>query len=463
MDNGSGTTSNYKYAEAKPSVRDGMGIPTPFVTAPEALEEFARGRMIVVVDDEDRENEGDLTLAAEFVTPEAINFMAKHGRGLICLTLTEDRADHLHLGPMTQTNTSRFGTAFTESIEAREGVTTGISAHDRAHTIRVAIDPRSTAHDLARPGHVFPLRARKGGVLVRAGQTEASVDLARMAGLKAAGVICEIMKDDGTMARVPDLIEFCGRHGLKMLTIAELIRHRLQTERYIHRVAERILPTQFADFQMISFESEIDRGESHTALVLGDITSGEPVLVHVHSHCLAGDVLGTTSCDCRRLLDQSLRAIAQKGRGALVYLHKSGQCCHTAPAAANVGPNGDRGEATERMLRQVGLGGQILRDLGIQKIRLLTNTPTHVRALQGVNLDIVDCIPLSRLRNLNVRLEECQEAVRRRFRRESTSVSSSARPRNNGTQSAVIACLEGTPPWVYLCAKSSLQMTYVWT
>src|ERR1700728_3262458 len=238
-----------------------MDMKMPFVTVPEALEEFSRGRMIIVVDDEDRENEGDLTLAAEFVTPEAINFMAKHGRGLICLTLTEERANQLHLSPMTQANTSRFGTAFTESIEAREGVTTGISAHDRAHTIRVAIDTRSSAHDLAPPGHVFPLRARKGGVLVRAGQTEASVDLARMAGLTPAGVICEIMKDDGTMARVPDLIEFCSQHGLKMLTVAELIRYRLQHERYITRDAETEIATRYGSFRLIAYESQVNGGE----------------------------------------------------------------------------------------------------------------------------------------------------------------------------------------------------------
>jgi 3,4-dihydroxy 2-butanone 4-phosphate synthase/GTP cyclohydrolase II len=387
------------------SARDEMNMPTPFVTVPEALEEFALGRMIVVVDDEDRENEGDLTLAAEFVTPEAINFMAKHGRGLICLSLTEDRADHMHLSPMTQANTSRFGTAFTESIEAREGVTTGISAHDRAHTIRVAIDPSSTAHDLARPGHVFPLRARKGGVLVRAGQTEASVDMARMAGLTPAGVICEIMKDDGTMSRVPDLIEFCRRHGLKMLTVAELIRYRLQTERYIRRVAEEILPTQFADFRMIHFESEID-GEAHTALVLGDVTSGEPALVRVHSHCFQGDVFGSTLCDCRSLIDQSLRAIALEGCGALVYLRKLGQGCHSASQATGM----QQGEGAERTLRQIGLGSQILGDLGIQKIRLLTNTPTHVPALQGFNLDIVECVPLSLADKINVQISASTEA-----------------------------------------------------
>src|SRR6202166_5056815 len=269
-----------------------------FADVTEAVAEIKAGRMVVVVDDEDRENEGDLTLAAEFVTPEAINFMAKFGRGLICLTLTEERADYLRLGPMTQENTSRFGTAFTESIEAREGVTTGISAADRAHTIKVAIDPRSTAHDLARPGHVFPLRARKGGVLVRAGQTEASVDLARLSGLVSAGGFCEIMRDDGTMARVPDLIEFCSTHGLKMLTVAELIRYRMQHERHVHRVGEALIDTQYGEFRLIAYESEVDGGESHVALVRGDIESSEPVLVRMHSHCVMGDVFGSTACDC---------------------------------------------------------------------------------------------------------------------------------------------------------------------
>src|SRR5476651_815919 len=235
------------------TANDKTAISTDFCEVAEAVADIRAGRMIVVVDDEDRENEGDLTLAAEFCTPEAVNFMARYGRGLICLTLTEERADYLRLGPMTQDNTSRFGTAFTESIEAREGVTTGISAADRAHTMRVAIDPTSTAADLARPGHVFPLRARKGGVLVRAGQTEASVDLARMAGLIPAGIICEIMNDDGTMARVPDLVQFCNQHGLKMLTVAELIRFRLQNERYIFRVAESVIPTRFGDFRMIAY------------------------------------------------------------------------------------------------------------------------------------------------------------------------------------------------------------------
>src|ERR1700748_985596 len=263
-----------------------MQASSTFIDVPGTIGEIPPGRMIVGVDDEDRENEGDLTLAAEFVTPEAINFMARYGRGLICLTLTEERADYLRLGPMTQENTSRFGTAFTESVEAREGVTTGISAADRAHTIRVAIDPKSTAQDLARPGHVFPLRARKGGVLVRAGQTEASVDLARMAGLIPAGVICEIMNDDGSMARVPDLKLFCATHGLKMLTVADLIRYRMQHERYVHRVAESPVHTQYGDFTMIAYESEVNGGESHLALVRGKVgedSADIPTLVRVHS------------------------------------------------------------------------------------------------------------------------------------------------------------------------------------
>ena len=389
-----------------------------FASVPEAVAEIRAGRMVVVVDDEDRENEGDLTLAAEFVTPEAINFMARFGRGLICLTLTEERADYLRLPPMTSENTSRFGTAFTETIEAREGVTTGISAADRAHTIRVAIDSRSTAKDLARPGHVFPLRARKGGVLVRAGQTEASVDLARMAGLISAGVICEIMNEDGTMARVPDLIKFCAEHGLKMLTVASLIRYRLQHERYIHRVAETVLPTRYGDFRMIAYESEVDGAESHVALVYGnqidnqmgdegpEPIEAEPVLVRVHTHCLAGDVFGATLCDCRALVDNSLRMIAEAGQGALIYLHngargfgidRSGAAPYRLLLHRDANRNAKHGEASDdggqraqRILRQVGLGGQILSDLGISRIRLLTNTPTHVPALQGFGIEIVE-------------------------------------------------------------------------
>jgi 3,4-dihydroxy 2-butanone 4-phosphate synthase/GTP cyclohydrolase II len=386
-----------------------------FVDVPEAIAELQAGRMIVVVDDEDRENEGDLTLAAEFCTPEAINFMAKYGRGLICLTLTEERADALRLGPMTQDNTSRFGTAFTESIEAREGVTTGISAADRAHTIQVAIAPGSTPNDLARPGHVFPLRARKGGVLVRAGQTEASVDLARMAGLIPAGVICEVMNEDGTMARVPDLLEFCRAHGLKMLTVAELIRYRLQNERYVHRAAEAQLPTAFGEFRMIAYESEAGigeaygrGGESHVALVYGDLeraqAKGEPVLVRVHTHCLAGNLFGSSLCNCQAALEGSMRAIAEAGVGAIVYLHHTqrglGVDSSVHPPRLVFHRSGGRvsGERSEdghqRVLRQVGLGGQILSDLGIRRITLLSNHPTHVPALQGFGIEIVGQEPI---------------------------------------------------------------------
>jgi 3,4-dihydroxy 2-butanone 4-phosphate synthase/GTP cyclohydrolase II len=395
-------------------------MPNPtdgFVDIPTAIAEMKSGRMIVVIDDEDRENEGDLTLAAEFCTPEAINFMARYGRGLICLTLTEERADYMRLGPMTQDNTSRFGTAFTESIEAREGVTTGISAADRAHTIQVAISPNSSPNDLARPGHVFPLRARKGGVLVRAGQTEASVDLARMAGLIPAGVICEIMNEDGTMARVADLIAFCQTHQLKMVTVADLIRYRMSHERYVHRVAEGTLPTAHGDFRMIAYKSQagmsesdaVENGDSHLALVYGDLSSATtddtPVLVRVHTHCLAGNVFGSTACDCRATVEASLAAIAAAGRGALVYLHHTQRGFTvdrtTAPATLCI-HHTDRARSKEqklgapdqRILRQVGLGGQILSDLGIRKIRLLTNQPTHVPALQGFGIEIVERVPI---------------------------------------------------------------------
>jgi 3,4-dihydroxy 2-butanone 4-phosphate synthase/GTP cyclohydrolase II len=374
-----------------------------FATVEEAVADIRAGRMVIVVDDEDRENEGDLTIAAEFCTAEAVNFMAKFGRGLICLTLTEERADYLRLGPMTAENTSRFGTAFTESIEAREGVTTGISASDRAHTIAVAIDAGSTAHELARPGHVFPLRARKGGVLVRAGQTEASVDLARMAGLVAAGVICEIMNDDGTMARVPDLVKFCDLHGLKMLTVADLIRYRLQHERYIHRVAEGLIETAHGEFRMIAYESEVDGGESHVALVYGDVACADEVVpVRVHTHCFAGDIFGAATCDCRAVIDASLKMIAEAGCGALIYLHNGtkgfGLDKSISPARIALHRETRSRERSDdkshRTLRQVGLGGQILSDLGIHRIKLLTNTPTHVPALQGFGVEIVEQVPV---------------------------------------------------------------------
>ena len=308
-----------------------MSHQPPFTDVADAIEEIRAGRMIVVVDDEDRENEGDLTLAAEKVTPEAINFMAKHGRGLVCLAMTEERLAHLRIGPMTTENTSQYGTAFCEAIDARTGVTTGISAYDRARTIQVAVDPATQPGDLARPGHVFPLRARKGGVLVRAGQTEASVDLARLAGLVPAGIICEIMKDDGSMARVPDLIEFCREHGLKMLTVAELIRYRMAHERYVHRVGEALVDTRFGEFRLVAYASEVDGGESHVALTKGEMPSGDienndaPVLVRMHAHCLMGDVFGSTGCECHATLEGALRRIGREGRGALIYLHQTSQ------------------------------------------------------------------------------------------------------------------------------------------
>ncbi len=359
--------------------------------------------MIVVVDDEDRENEGDLTLAAEKVTPEAINFMAKYGRGLVCLAMTEERLDYLRLGPMSAENTSQYGTAFCEAIDAREGVTTGISAYDRARTIQVAIDPATKASDLARPGHVFPLRARKGGVLVRAGQTEASVDLARLAGMVPAGIICEIMKDDGTMARVPDLIEFCRQHEVKMLTVAELIRYRMAHERYVHRVGEALVDTQYGEFRLIAYESEVDGGESHVALIKGEMPRGgvedsdTPVLVRMHAHCLMGDVFGSTGCECHATLQGALRRIAQEGRGVLVYLHQTSQGFSKEKVGERTALTFHRGRKLPALLdnerqtqREIGIGAQILSDLNLRRIRLLTNRPKKVAALEGFGIEIVD-------------------------------------------------------------------------
>ncbi|MGA9973368.1 MAG: 3,4-dihydroxy-2-butanone-4-phosphate synthase [Candidatus Sulfotelmatobacter sp.] len=377
-----------------------------FADVPTAIEEIRAGRMIVVVDDEDRENEGDLTLAAEAVTPEAINFMAKYGRGLVCLTMTEERLAHLRLGPMSAENTSQYGTAFCEAIDARTGVTTGISAYDRARTIQVAIDPATQAADLARPGHVFPLRARNGGVLVRAGQTEASVDLARLAGLIPAGIICEIMKDDGTMARVPDLIEFCHQHNMKMLTVAELIRYRMAHERYVHRVGEALVDTRFGEFRLIAYESEVDGGESHVALIRGEIEnngdgSEAPVLVRMHAHCLMGDVFGATGCECHATLEGSLRRIAQEGRGALIYLHQTSKGFSIEKAGERSALSFHRGRKLPSLLdnerqtqREIGIGAQILSDLNLRRIRLLTNRPKRVAALEGFGIEIVDQVPV---------------------------------------------------------------------
>ncbi len=379
-----------------------MTTQSAFTDVPAAIEEIRAGRMVVVVDDEDRENEGDLTLAAEKVTPEAINFMAKYGRGLVCLALTEERLDHLRIGPMTAENTSNYGTAFCEAIDARHGVSTGISAYDRARTIAVAIDPATRPADLARPGHVFPLRARKGGVLVRAGQTEASVDLARLAGMVPAGVICEIMRDDGTMARIPDLIEFCKTHGTKMLTVAELIRYRMQHERYVHRVGEAMIGTTYGEFRLIAYESEIDGGESHVALVRGNLDGEDPVLVRMHSHCVMGDVFGSTACECRETIEASMQAIAREGRGALIYLHQTSK-------GFSVERIGDQRvlmfhrdkrlpalpESERQTQREIGLGAQILSDLNLRRIRLLTNHPRKVPALEGFNIEIVEQVPVA--------------------------------------------------------------------
>jgi len=377
-----------------------MSPQLPFTDVPDAIEEIRAGRMIVVVDDEDRENEGDLTLAAEKVTPEAINFMAKYGRGLVCLAMTEERLEHLNIGPMTAENTSQYGTAFCEAIDARQGVTTGISAHDRSRTIQVAIDPATKPSDLARPGHVFPLRARKGGVLVRAGQTEASVDLARLAGMVPAGIICEIMKDDGSMARVPDLTEFCREHKMKMLTVAELIRYRMAHERYVNRVGEAMIDTRFGEFRLIAYSSEVDGGESHVALLHGDIEHAQvPVLVRMHAHCLMGDVFGATGCECHATLEGALRRIAKEGLGALIYLHQTSQGFSVEKVGDRTALSFHGGRTLpslydKQVQREIGIGAQILSDLNLRRIRLLTNRPKKVAALEGFDIEIVEQVPV---------------------------------------------------------------------
>jgi len=376
-----------------------------FATVEDAVEEIRQGRMIVLVDDADRENEGDLCMAAEKVTPEAINFMAKHARGLICLPLSEERCEELNLSMMVAQNTSNYGTAFCESIEARRGVTTGISAADRATTILAAIDPKSRPSDLARPGHTFPLKARSGGVLVRAGQTEASVDLARIAGMTPAGVICEIMSDDGTMARIPELIEFCRRHDLKLLTIADLIRYRMKHERNVKRLAEGTLPTRYGDFRIICYTSTADE-ELHVVLVRGTVEGDPPPLVRLHSHCLTGDVFAATACDCHELIENSLAAIAREDRGVFVYLHHRGrgfgiETSGVAPgemARVRFHARGqlDRDLDRQRMVqRESGIGVQILLDLGLSAIRVLTNHPRKVVALDGYGLTIAEQVPIN--------------------------------------------------------------------
>jgi 3,4-dihydroxy 2-butanone 4-phosphate synthase/GTP cyclohydrolase II len=376
---------------------------SPFSSVEEAVEEIRQGRMVVLVDDEDRENEGDLTMAAEKITPEAINFMAKFGRGLICLALTEQRCDELNLPLMSPINTSAYGTAFCEAIDAKLGVTTGISASDRAITVLAAIDPKTRPQDLARPGHMFPLRARHGGVLVRAGQTEACVDLARIAGLNPSGVICEIMNEDGTMSRVPQLIEFCREHDLKMLTTADLIRYRMQHERYVRRVGEAILPTRYGDFRMIAYASDVDL-DQHIALIRGELSGPAPPLVRVHSHCLTGDVFGSTACDCPDLVARSLEKIAEEDRGVFLYLHHTGRgFTIDSPETPGTLPQIhfhargqlDREPARQRMVQhESGIGAQILIDLGLTDIRVLTNHPKKVVALEGYGIRIADQVPL---------------------------------------------------------------------
>lgn len=370
----------------------------------EALEDIRQGRMIIVADDEDRENEGDLVCAAEAVTPEIINFMAQHGRGLICVTLTPEHADRLELHPMTATNTDPKGTAFTISVDAapRFGVTTGISAQDRATTIRVICDPGSSPEDLSRPGHVFPLRAKRGGVLRRVGQTEAGVDLARLAGFQPAGVICEILKEDGTMARRPELEVFAREHGLKFITVADLVAYRLQKERLVRRIAEAVLPTDHGDFRLIGYESLVD-GREHVALVKGDMGDGEGVLVRMHSECLTGDVFGSQRCDCGEQLDRAMEKVAREGRGAIVYLRQEGRGIGLGNKirAYELQDQGqDTVEANESLgfkpdLRDYGIGAQILLDLGIRSMRILTNNPRKIVGLDGYDLAVVGREPLA--------------------------------------------------------------------
>jgi 3,4-dihydroxy 2-butanone 4-phosphate synthase/GTP cyclohydrolase II len=372
-----------------------------FAPIEEALDEIRRGRMVVVCDDESRENEGDLTMAAQFATPEAVNFMAKEARGLICLALTGERCDQLGLDLMAAKNESPFNTAFTVSVEAREGVTTGISAADRARTIQVAIDPSSTPEDLVQPGHVFPLKAKDGGVLERAGQTEAAVDLARLAGLIPAGVICEVMNEDGTMARVRDLVPYTERHGLKMITVADLIAYRRRTERLVERVVSTRLPTTFGDFTAVGYRSLVD-DKHHVAMVKGDVAGAEDVLVRVHSECLTGDVFHSLRCDCGEQLEAALAMIESEGTGVLLYLSQEGRGIGLLNKlrAYRLQEDGfDTVDANLKLglpadLRDYGIGAQILVDLGLSSIRILTNNPKKIHGLEGYGLSVADQLPI---------------------------------------------------------------------
>jgi 3,4-dihydroxy 2-butanone 4-phosphate synthase / GTP cyclohydrolase II len=379
----------------------GIATETPFATIDAALEDVRQGKFVVVVDAADRENEGDLTIAAQFATPEAVNFMATHGRGLICLCLTDERCDVLSLEQMTHHNETPFGTAFTVSIEAREGVSTGISAHDRARTIQVAIDPSKGPGDLVQPGHVFPLRARRGGVLQRAGQTEAAVDLARLAGLNPAGVVCEVMKDDGTMARVPDLVEYCALHGLKMITVEDLIEYRRRTEKLVERMTSVRLPSAYGDFTAIAFREKLT-GKHHVALVKGAVEGEENVLVRVHSECLTGDVFHSLRCDCGEQLEQALARIGSEERGVLLYMAQEGRGIGLLNKlkAYELQENGlDTVEANLELgfpadMREYGIGNQILADLGLTTIRILTNNPKKITGIEGFGLTVVEQLPI---------------------------------------------------------------------
>ncbi len=373
----------------------------PFATVEEAAEIYRRGEFVIIVDDEDRENEGDLCIAAEKITPDAINFMAKHARGLICLALTEERCRDLDLPLMVENNTSPYGTAFTVSIEARGRITTGISAFDRSETVKVAIDPKTRPADLLRPGHIFPLRARKGGVLKRAGQTEASVDLASIAGMTPAAVICEIMNEDGTMARLPDLREVAARHALKIISVADIINYRMHHEKHVRCLASPRLPTPYGEFRVHAYKSDIT-GEEHVALVMGEIGEDDPVLVRVHSSCLTGDVFHSNRCDCGAQLERAFELIAAEKKGVVLYLLQEGRgigLLNKLKAYELQEQGDDTIEANAKLgfapdLRDYGTGSQILRDLGIRKIRLMTNNPAKYVAIEGFGLEIVERVPL---------------------------------------------------------------------